>query len=35
MFASQIFTVQNPYVDYAAVIEDLSDHYPIIADFEI
>lgn len=35
MFASQTFTVHNPHVDYIAEIEDLSDHYPIIAEFEI
>ena len=35
MFASQPFTVHNPHVDYTAEIEDLSDHYPIIAEFEI
>ena len=35
MFASQTFPAHNPHVDYAAEIEDLSDHYPIIAEFEI
>lgn len=35
MFASQAFTVHNPHIDYVAEIEDLSDHYPIIAEFEI
>lgn len=35
MFASQSLLVQKSYVDYAAEIEELSDHYPIITEFEI
>lgn len=35
MFASQTFIVQNSHVDYATEIDDLSDHSPIIAEFEI
>ncbi len=35
MFASQSLLVQKSYVDYVAEIEELSDHYPIITEFEI
>lgn len=35
MFASQSLVVQKSYVDYSAEIEELSDHYPIITEFEI